>query len=922
MNKNILAILIGLALVGCNDSTTDNDTADTPDNSIPATPIEPANPVTPPGDENPGDENPGEENPGEENPGEENPGEGTPEEPPVEVESDVPSVSAMPEGVKTLLTSDPAECTETVSEIDMNETALAAGTVICIEDGTYTEANLKFGGIGTEEAPIKVRAVTPGEVIITGEAKVVMGGEHVQLHGLVFDGPESSSSKLLETRFGSDEMCNHCRISENVFLNVDGDQNLTSDSSDNGVWIALYGQHNWLDHNIFSGKTTGNPMVSLLRESGLMDEGNGGLAEYTTVYANYFANRPPTNGKLYAGSSDNDYEAIRTGLSETHHYAGNSFIVGNLFERIQGEAEVISNKASNNVIAQNTVRNSYGSITNRHGNHNNVSNNFVFGDGNPYAGGLRLVDDGHIVANNYIEGARYKSSTHHGGIVLLGGDGSGDGGNGYQQLENVHVAFNTVVDSVNSINIDGGGKSDQPNQIYFANNIVDQAIGPVYVGTDRGWASDSVVVGNIVNGDSFADTDNVSGSTASVDLAKGIDGLYRPSESSSIDATEYDKGEFAAISIDMDGLARNEATLAGADDVTNGTPLLEPLTYADVGPKSYDFEKPAAIINEVAIENYAFVDGTEGWSGNASTTNVDTFSYGSSLVVEGSDQGASQTVALLANTPHAVSAFVKGKYNITVGEHSFDGDASDSEYQLVIHEFTTGSETSADLSLALADEVTLDAGIVDGDLGQWRADGGSSDVWVSREGSSEGLGDVGSSGDSAFTDEGGSSGSARVRFKSGEAVYNFDSKPGLSQQVSGIPTGTDMTFSLYYCDNKGDDSASTLHYGVEDSDGLVIAEARAHVRDLDDAPEGSVKDCFKQVTVDFNSGSHTDVNVFAYMEIDTETFTQEELEALVESDKELEVRLDEFALTYQGTPASDSKAYFDEVRIINRVNAK
>ncbi|MPW37167.1 polysaccharide lyase 6 family protein [Vibrio sp. B1Z05] len=909
MNKNILAMLIGLALVGCNDSTTDNDTADTPDNSIPATPIEPANPVTPPGDENPGDENPGEENPGEENPGE-----GTPEEPPVEVESDVPSVSAMPEGVKTLLTSDPAECTETVSEIDMNETALAAGTVICIEDGTYTEANLKFGGIGTEEAPIKVRAVTPGEVIITGEAKVVMGGEHVQLHGLVFDGPESSSSKLLETRFGSTEMCNHCRISENVFLNVDGDQNLTSDSSDNGVWIALYGQHNWLDHNIFSGKTTGNPMVSLLRESGLMDEGNGGLAEYTTVYANYFANRPPTNGKLYAGSSDNDYEAIRTGLSETHHYAGNSFIVGNLFERIQGEAEVISNKASNNVIAQNTVRNSYGSITNRHGNHNNVSNNFVFGDGNPYAGGLRLVDDGHIVANNYIEGARYKSSTHHGGIVLLGGDGSGDGGNGYQQLENVHVAFNTVVDSVNSINIDGGGKSDQPNQIYFANNIVDQAIGPVYVGTDRGWASDSVVVGNIVNGDSFADTDNVSGTTASVDLAKGIDGLYRPSESSSIDATEYDKGEFAAISIDMDGLARNEATLAGADDVTNGTPLLEPLTYADVGPKSYDFEKPAAIINEVAIENYAFAEGTEGWSGNANTTNVDTFSYGSSIVVEGSDESLSQTVTLLPNIPHAVTAFVKGQYNITVGQHTFNGEASDSDYQLVTHEFTTESdEAESQLSLALATEVTVET-VQDGNF----TDGISSD-WDTVENDSAGFGDVGSSSDSAISGK-----SARIRFKDNKDddlndLNEYTATPGISQKITDIPVNKDMTFGLYYSDQKGDDSVTTLHIGLKDSLGNILKEERVHVRDLDDAAQGTNKSHFKQVSLDFNNGDNTEVEIFAYMEIDTTDMTA--VTAQQEGD-ELEVRVDEFTLSYKGTPDSDGKAYFDEVRIINRVNAK
>ncbi|OBT14761.1 hypothetical protein A9264_13335 [Vibrio sp. UCD-FRSSP16_10] len=902
MNKNILAILIGFALVGCNDTSESTTPAD-PGNSdsTPVIPIDPSNPVTPadPDDSTPAD--PDDSTPAD-------PDDSNPQEPtdPEVVESDVPAVSDMPEGVKTLLTTDTSECDETVSEIDISETALAAGTVICIEDGTYSEANLKFGGIGTEEEPIKVRAMTPGSVIITGEAKVVMGGEHVQLHGLVFDGPESSSSKLLETRFGSDEMCNHCRITENVFLNVDGDKNITSDSSDNGVWIALYGQHNWLDHNIFSGKTTGNPMVSLLRETGLMDEGNGGLAEYTTVYANYFANRPPTNGKLYASSSDNDYEAIRTGLSETHHYAGNSFIVGNLFERIQGEAEVISNKASNNVIAQNTVRNSYGSITNRHGNHNLIANNFVFGDGHPYAGGLRLVDDGHIVTNNYIEGARYESSSHHGGIVLLGSDGSGDGGNGYQQLENVHIAFNTVVDSVNSINIDGGGKSKQPEQIYFANNVVDKAIGSVFVDTDRGWSSDSVVVGNIVHGDSYSETDDIAeDGFYSAELVQDVNGLYRPTAESNIDATEYDMGEFAAVTIDMDGLTRNEDTLAGADDLTDGEAVLSPLTYADVGP-SYDYEKPAAIIQETVIANYAFADGAKDWSGEAGVTNEDTFSYGSSAVA-GVDESLYQTVELTPGANYAVSAFVKGQYNISVGTNTFDGEVSDTDYELVIHEFTAAEETSGVLSLALASEVTIDT-VEDGNFAD-----GISDVWTTVENDSEGLGDVGSSSDSAFSNK-----SARVRFKD-NVSNDYTATPGISQEIASIPANTAMTFGLYYSDQKGDDSVTTLHYGLEDSDGVVFAETRVHVSELDDAAQGTNKSHFKQVSFDFNTGDHTSATIFAYIEIDT---TDMDAVDAQQSEDELEVRLDYFTLTYKGEPDAEGAAYFDEVRLVKRVDAK
>ncbi|GEA52002.1 hypothetical protein VIN01S_28060 [Vibrio inusitatus NBRC 102082] len=887
MNKNILAILIGLVLVGCNDSQDGNNSSGTEDGSnIPATPIDPSNPIPP------------EVDPPEVDPPEV-------EDPPVA--SDVPNIEDMPQGVKTLLSFDPSECTETISSAEYYNKTMTAGTVVCIADGNYSDAELVFGGQGTAESPIKVRALNPGQVIISGgEAKIVMGGEYVQLQGLIFEGGESGSSKLLETRFSSSEMCNNCRITENVFVNIDGAKNL-SDEKENGIWVALYGQHNWIDHNIFSGKTTGNPIVSLVRESGLLEEGNAGLAEYTTIYANYFANRPPTQGKMYASSSDNDYEAIRTGLSETHQYAGNSFVVGNLFEQIQGEAEVISNKASQNVVAQNTVRNSYGSITNRHGNHNLIANNFVFGDGFPYSGGLRLVDDGHIVTNNYIEGARYKSTSHHGGIVLLGSDGAGDGGNGYQQLENVHVAFNTVVNSVNSINIDGGGKSKQPQQIYFANNVVDKAIGSVFVDTDRGWSSNSVVVGNIVHGDSFADTDEVViDNFYSPELEQDINKLYRPTEASNIDATHYDKGEFAAVTTDMDGLDRNEDTLAGADDLTDGEAILSPLTYEDVGPQSYNYEKPAAIIQETVIANYAFADGTEGWSGKGTITNQDAFSYNSSLAV-GSDDALYQTVELTPNTNYAVSAFVKGQYNISVGANTFDGEASDSNYELVIHEFTTGNETTGTLSLSLANEVTIDT-VQDGNFAD-----GISDFWTTEEDSNAGKGDVGSSSDSAF-----SSKSARVRFKDNE-LNDYSATPGISQQITGIPVNTDMIFGLYYSDQKGDESVTTLHFGLKDSDGVVFAEQRVHVSELDDAAQGTNKSHFKQVSLDLNSSSHTDAEIFAYIEIDTSDMTAVEAQ---QSEDELEVRLDAFTLTYKGTPDADGSAYFDEVRLVKRVNAQ
>ncbi|TEW55367.1 alginate lyase precursor [Psychromonas sp. RZ22] len=835
-----------------------------------------------------------------------------------DIELDIPN---LPAGVKTV---PEVNCTEVFTSVSVLEDAVSeemeAGTTLCLADGTYSDdLQLKMGGAGTEAQPIKVAAENPGKAIFEGgKISIKMGGTYTQLQGLVFK-DITFSSALIETRLGSnlEDLCHNCRITE---VTVD-----TAEATGSGGILAkIFGKDIWVDHNIFSGKTAANPMVSLDRWlSGDLvtdEEKLPMLTQGVVVYNNYFANRPPADGKMYAGSSDNDYEAIRTGLSDTHHYPGNSFVVGNLFENIQGEAEVVSNKASNNVISHNTVRNSYGSITNRHGNTNVIDGNFVFGDGYPFAGGLRIVDDGHIVTNNYIEGARYKATTHHGGIVILGSDGAGDGNNGYQQVENIHVAHNTVVNSVNSVNIDGGGKSDQPKQVYFANNIVDQAVGPIFVQTDRSVSNDSVYTGNHVYGSELADTSSITDSDLGATLETSpmlaaTNGIYRPISPSSLIAGSYDKGDFDSVTMDMDGTERGEVTQVGADDDNSNVATSKPLTYADVGP-SYDYPKPEAIMVEAEISNADFEDDATGWSGASVTT--DGAFAGHSLVIQGTNDVTQSNVELTPSTRYAVSAFVKGVYSISVNDHVFEGEESTSDYTYVIHEFTTGSaETSGEIKLALAKEVVLNAELVDGDLSGFR--GGDTGNWETDEDSDAGLGDVGSSGDSAFNDVD-SNGSVRIRFKKGQTNHDFTATPGLRQTVHNIPTATDLTYSLYYCDNKKEDSVTTLHYGVKDTEGLVIAESTAHVKDLDDAPEGSVKDCFKQVTLDIPNNSHETMEIFAYITVDTANYSNEELLAQVESNKELEVRVDEFSLTYTGAPASDAEAHFDEVRLVKRVD--
>ncbi|WP_434763546.1 polysaccharide lyase 6 family protein [Vibrio fortis] len=835
-----------------------------------------------------------------------------------------------------ILTVPSVQCSEVFGSTSELENAvsqdMAAGTTLCLADGEYVDLEITYGGTGTKESPIKVAAQNPGKAVITGNAKIAMGGSYVQLQGFVFDGATSSSSNLIATRFGTHNLCHNCRITEIAIIDVDADQGITSGDSTSGEWVHIYGKNNWLDHSILSGKTTASPMISFNRwVSGDWDEETqlAELAQGIIVYNNYIANRAPAEGQMYAQSSDNNYEAIRTGLSDTHQYAGDSLIVRNVFENIQGEAEVVSNKGTNNTISFNTVLNSYGSITTRHGSGATISNNFILSQDYPFAGGLRLVDGDHVVTNNYIQGARYKNTTHHGGIVLMGSDGAGDGDNGYQQFENVHVAHNTIVDSVNSLNIDGGGKSTAPKLAYLANNLVDKAIGPVLTQSERGFDVSTHVTGNVVFGQEFADSDTLKVTEPgfefySANLVQDEKGIYRPSlNSPNLDAiTDYEKGEFSDVVIDLDGQERSETTTVGADESLTSSVIYEPLSYDDVGPLSYSLVKPQAIMIEVALQNSAFDEGLSNWSyQNASTvTGEQAFSRDSSLQLQ-SNSVVSQDVALEANTRYAISAFVKGAYQLSLGDEVTVQGQDVGDYTWVSEEFTAQENTVASLKLSLPESITVFADIADHQLGQWRADGGTSTVWAVYEGSSEGKGDVGSSGDSAFSDALGSNGSARIRFKYGESTHDFDSKPGISQVVDELPTGTDMTFAMYYCDKKGEDSLSTLHYGLRlPNSGTIVAEARAHVKDLDDAPQGSIKDCFRQVTLDFNTQGYDSLEIFALMEIDTINFTSEQILAHEQFiDDELEIRIDEFSIRYPGDPADGLVGYVDDVRLVKRV---
>ena len=177
--------------------------------------------------------------------------------------------------------------------------------------------------------------------------------------------------------------------------------------------------------------------------------------------------------------------------------------------------------------------------------------------------------------------------------------------------------------------------------------------------------------------------------------------------------------------------------------------------------------------------------------------------------------------------------------------------------------------------------------ILDPQLTEFRNNSGNSDVWKKSANKNAGLGDAGSSKDTAFDDEG----SSRLRFVS--STDDFTAQPGLSQAVVGLQPNTDYEFSVYYNDKKGDESISELVFGANGMAGDSLAMKTIHITELVNAPQGRVKKGFRQALVSFNSGSNAVVTVYAKLHITDPS----KIDTSGDIGGQTEVRIDEFKLS-------------------------
>jgi len=421
------------------------------------------------------------------------------------------------------------------------------------ENGTYSNQEIIFIAGGTANNPITLKAETPGGVIFTGETQINIAGDYLILEGFYWDGGIGTSDHVEFRKSGSNnQFGNNCTIRNCAF------NNLSTSGDDKSRWIVMYGSNNTVENCSFINKlSTGACILVELRYQ------NGGVAGHQ-IRNNYFYNFPSKDGRV----NDNDSEVIRIGVSSFQTVNAGVTVQGNYFKEVDGENEIISNKSVGNIYRHNTFRKSRGSLVLRHGAGATVDGNYFLGENKAKSGGIRISDSDHIIINNYMQGLSNAGDIFNNGITLMGG-GTSSGGtsSGYQNVENILVAFNTIYNSDDPIHYNDSKGSFKP-QGELANNLVYSTNGTIVSGDISQIGSNISYTGNLFGGSALGiSTSGVTDANPNFSI---VGELYKPSNSGA--AANSAVGSYAQVSTDIEGISRPSSNKdVGAHEVSGGS---------------------------------------------------------------------------------------------------------------------------------------------------------------------------------------------------------------------------------------------------------------------------------------------------------------------------------------------------------------
>lgn len=454
------------------------------------------------------------------------------------VEGEIPSPSAVsPSVTKNYIVSN-------ITEYNSKVKSLMAGDTLTLAKGVWKDSKLVFFGEGTADKPILLTVEEYGKTTIEGLSNLQIYGNYLIVDGLMFTNGHSATEQLIEFRKGSSLTANNSVLKNCVIDNYN-----RPSSTDKDAWVNLWGRNNRVENCYFGTKT--NLGVTLI----VWPNGDGHNKNYHHISNNYFAGRPNLDV--------NGAETIRIGTSDYSMEISGTIVESNYFEYCNGESEMISIKSCENRIIDNTFFECEASVVLRHGNRNEISGNYFIGNRKENTGGVRVINQGHKIFNNYFYGCM--GTTFRTSLNIMKGLVDSPI-NGYHQVKDVEICFNTWVDCDMPWLLSFGTREKQdllPVNVKIAHNIVYSPNEPTLIKA----------------------YDNIDGITFENNLLKGKNGFEKgagfiegsittPSGTNGypLAVTDVKTPAISYVSTDIEGRRRKELTPIGAFDM-NGAPV-------------------------------------------------------------------------------------------------------------------------------------------------------------------------------------------------------------------------------------------------------------------------------------------------------------------------------------------------------------
>jgi len=315
------------------------------------------------------------------------------------------------------------------------------GDVIYLKQGTYKDLQVSINFNGTLKSPITILPSAGTIITLTGKSNLKINGSYTTVVGLKFH--KCTSNKTIKiaghhNRVNNIELSNHLKDCEKM--------------------VQITGQYSTVDHSYFHDFNTLGCIVCVDRPN---DDPN-----YAMIDSCVFENRKPVQGE------NNGQECIRVGDSKYSLSKSYSVVSNNLFKQVDGEIEIISVKSGKNTIKHNTIYESEGCITLRHGNESQVICNEILQNGKPNTGGIRITGSDHYIFNNHISEINGNGTMRVGISLNCGVNNSPL--NRYHQVDNCVIKKNLIVNCSNAFAI-GVKKNEanlKPTDVFIVDNTI------------------------------------------------------------------------------------------------------------------------------------------------------------------------------------------------------------------------------------------------------------------------------------------------------------------------------------------------------------------------------------------------------------------------------------------------------------------